>query len=296
MKKKGIVIIIVFILILGWLLFTSLFIVRQTEAAIITRFSRPLPTAYEPGLHLKFPWPVDRVLRFDRRRLVFDHEPTEFLTKDKKNVLLDCYALWKIDDVHRFLYTVRNRDGAEARLLDMITAAMGEVFGRHSLANLINTDPEQLKLENIHDEILALCRSRAKDEYGIEIYDIRINSFNFPSQNRLSVIKRMQAERESIATQYRSEGEEEALKIEAETDFQVRSLMAEAQRKAQVIRGEAEAEALRIYGEAYSKNPEFFELLRKLEAYENIIDENTMIFLPLDSPLWDVLSGDAWRR
>ncbi|MBN2050332.1 MAG: protease modulator HflC [Spirochaetales bacterium] len=276
------------VLLIGGLL-TSLFMVQETETAIVTRFSRALPEPREPGLHIKFPWPVDKVIRLDRRRLVFDHEPTEFLTRDKKNVLVDCYALWMIDDPHTFLYTVRTREAAEARLLDMITAATGEVFGRYDLANIINQEEDKLKLDVIHDEVFNLCRDRAEAEYGLRLFDIRINSFNFPSQNRLSVIKRMQAERESIATQYRSEGEEEAMKIEAETDSQVRTLLAEARREAQVIRGEAEAEALRIYGDAYGKNPDFFELLRKLEVYESVLNENTTIFLPLDSPLWDVL-------
>ncbi len=272
---------------------TAVFIVGPTETGIITRFSRPLPAVCEPGPHLKFPWPVDEVLRFDQKLLVFDHAPTEFLTQDKKNVLVDSYAVWKIGDEHTFLATVRNREAAEARLLDMMTAALGEVVGSYPLASFINTEPGKVRLREINEKLLHACAGAAKDNYGIEIKDVRINAFNFPPQNLASVIKRMQAERDRIATRYRAQGDEEALKIEAQTEKERRKILAEAQRRAKEIKGDAEAEAIRIYGSAYDRDPEFYRFLRTLEAYDKIIDPGTTIILRSDSELWRMLEKGA---
>jgi len=276
------------LVVLFWLS-TSIFMVQATESAILTRFASPQAQVYQPGAHLKFPWPIDKVIRFDRRLLVFNHEPTEFLTQDKKNLLVDSFAVWKIADEHKFLATVRNRSGADARLLDILTAATGEVVGKYPLSNFINIEAENVKLNEINGKITEAVARPAREDYGVEIVDVRINAFNFPAQNRASVIKRMQAERDRIATRYRSEGDEEALKIEAGTDLEKRKIIAEAKRKAETIRGRGEAEAIKIYGAAYAADPDFYRFLRKLEAYDKIIDPNTTIFLRSDSDLWRMI-------
>lgn len=272
---------------------SAVFLVQETQTAIVTRFSKPLTTAYQPGPHLKLLWPIDKVIRFERRLLIFNHEPTEFLTQDKKNILVDSFAVWRIANEHNFLSTVRNQNGAEARLLDMITAALGEIVGKYPLASFINTTEGAVKFSEINREIHKACAQTAQDNYGVEIVDVRINSFNFPQQNRLSVIKRMQAERDRIATQYRSEGDEEALKIEATTDMEVRRILAEANREAKTTRGKAEAEAIKIYGRAYGADPDFYRFLRTLEAYNTIIDKNTTIILRSDSELWRMIGRGA---
>ncbi|HPQ70403.1 MAG TPA: protease modulator HflC [bacterium] len=273
---------------------TAIFIVQATETAILTRFSRPLPTVFQPGPHFKLPWPVDSVIRFDQRLLVFNfNSATEFLTQDKKNILINSFAVWKIDDQHKFLATVRNRQGAEARLLDIITAAVGEVVGKYALTAFINPAGEQVRLAEINQQITDACTGVARENYGLNIIDVRINSFNFPPQNRASVIKRMQAERDRIATQYRAEGDEEALKIQASTELETRKILAEANREAEIIRGRGEAEAIKIYGAAYRADPEFYRFLRTLEAYNKIIDPNTTIILRSDSELWKMIDRGA---
>jgi len=268
---------------------SSLFIVNETETAIVTRFSKAKDQIFKPGLHLKLPYPFDAVIRFDKRLTVFDHEPTEFLTLDKKNILIDIFALWKIDDEYKFLTTVRSFGNAEARMLDMITAITGDVAGNYRLKNFINTDTNEVKLSEIDNKIFTPCSDFARESFGIDIVDIRINSFNFPEQNRQSVIKRMQAERYRIATQYRAEGEEEALKLNAATDYEVRKLLAEANREADLIRGTAEAEKIRIYGETFSMDPDFFHFLRTLETYDSIADSNTTFIMNSDSKLWEMI-------
>ena len=291
-KKRKIVLGLIAVLIVAWGR-TVLFTVDETEIALVVRFSRPSETKYGPGLHVKAPWPIDAVLRFDRRLLVFAHEPTEFLTEDKKNILIDTYAVWRIDDPYRFLAKVRNRAGAEARILDVVTSAIGEVVGKYPLSSFINTNTEEVKLAAINEELTSRCVPVAESEYGIGIQDVRINAFNFPAQNRASVIKRMQAERKRIATRYRSEGEEEALKIEAETELERRRILADARRDAERIRGEGEAEAIGIYGELYRRDPEFYRFLRRLEAYDAIVGGKTTLIMRSDSELWELLNEGA---
>jgi membrane protease subunit HflC len=292
-RKRRIFLKLLIIAVAAVWLSSSLFIVNETETAIVTRFSKPKQQISKPGLHLKLPYPFDAVIRFDKRLTLFDHEPTEFLTLDKKNILIDIFAVWKVEDEYKFLTTVRTLGNAEARMLDMITAITGEVVGKYPLKNFINTDSEEVKLTDIDNKIFAPCSDFAKNSFGIDIVDIRINSFNFPEQNRQSVIKRMKAERYRIATQYRSEGEEEALKLNAATDFEVRKILAEANKDAALLRGAAEAEQIRIYGETFSKDPKFFEFLRTLETYDKIADSNTTFIMNSNSRLWDLIERGA---
>lgn len=281
------------VLLLAFWARSALYIVEATDTAVLARFKRPMPTVYQPGLHVKAPWPIDTVYRFDRRLLVFDHTPTEFLTEDKKNILIDAFAVWRIADEHAFLAKVRSKENARVLLLEIITAAVGEVVGRYPLSSFINTDPEQVRLAQINRQIADACRETAARDYGVNVIDVRINSFNFPVQNTASVIKRMRAERERIATKSRSEGEEDALKIEAETELDTRTILAEARRQAEQIRGEGEAAAIKIYGAAYAKDPEFYRFLRTLEAYDKILDDQTTIILRTDSELWKMIEKGA---
>jgi modulator of FtsH protease HflC len=291
-RRKFLVFTVSIILIAAWAQ-TALFVVEASETAVTARFSRPLAPIYQPGLHIKAPWPIDSVYRFDKRILIFDHVPTEFLTKDKKNILIDSFAVWRIQDEHKYLARVRNRNIAEVLLLEMITASVGELAGSYPLSSFINADPSKIRLKEINKKLTDACRRAAEKDYGMEIIDARINMFNFPEQNRTSVISRMQAERARIATKYRSEGQEEALKIEAATEKERRSILAEARREAQVIRGKGEAEAIRIYGEAYSSDAEFYDFLRSLEAYGQIVDKDTTVILDRNSKIFKTVEKAA---
>lgn len=267
------------------------FSIHQTEVGIVTRFGKPQGTLAEPGPHLKMPWPIDRVLRLDRRLLVFDNEPAEMLTQDKRNILVDSFVLWRIEDPLLFAQTVRNRTEAEARLLDLVASGLGAAIGREPLESLINVDPSAVRLRQVAQRTAEAVRETALPSFGIAVVDLRLNGFNLPTQNRASVIERMRAERNRIATAYRSEGEEEALKIEAEALKEQDRLLAEAEAEAEVIRGQGEAEALALLAEAYARDPEFYRFLRDLESYEKILDENTTIFLESDTKLLETLHG-----
>lgn len=271
------------------LLSTCVFTIHETEIGIVTRFGRPLDSLAQPGLNFKSPWPVDRVVRVDQRLLIFDNEPTEMLTRDKKNVLVDSFLCWRIEDPLRFVQTVRNRDEAEARLLDLTTSELGAAVGNEPMASFLNVETESVKLVQVAEQAQGSVHRVALESFGIAVVDLQINGFNLPRQNRKSVIERMRAERARIATAYRSEGEEEALKIEAQSTAAREKILAEARAEAETLLGQGEAEALRLLAEAYRQDPEFFEFLRSLESYRKIIDDNTTLFLEADSKLLEAL-------
>ena len=270
---------------------SCMFIVHQSEVGIVTRFGKPRAELAEPGLHFKLPWPVDRALRVDRRLLVFDNEPAEMLTQDKRNVLIDSFILWRIADPLKFVQTLRTRPEAEARLLDLAASELGAAVGNEPMAHLINVDPALVKIRDIAARAAQAVQATSLDGFGIEVVDLRINGLNLPPQNRSSVIDRMRAERGQIATAYRSEGEEEALKIEAEANKEQEALLAEAEAQAELIRGKGEAETLALLAKAYAKDPGFYRFLRDLESYETILDGNTTIFIESDSERLETLHG-----
>ncbi|NOZ20584.1 MAG: protease modulator HflC [Planctomycetes bacterium] len=261
-----------------------IFVVDTTDYAVVTQFGRPVKTILDPGLHWKLPEPIQTVQRYDNRLQIYEAGQVEFLTKDKKSVVVDYYGSWKIKDPLEFMKTVKDKVGAEARLSDVFSSALGVYLGRYELADLVNTDQQKMKLHDMLKQVLGECTKRAA-EYGIEVVNVEMRTLNFPEKNKLSVFRRMKAEREQMARQYRSEGSEEAAKIRAEAKKEQTSLLSDAYKQAEIIRGEGDAEAIRIYAKAFQKDPEFYKFIRTLAAYEKIIDEKTTAVLPADSEL-----------
>ncbi|MCB9361853.1 protease modulator HflC [Candidatus Woesearchaeota archaeon] len=233
------------------------------------------------GLHFKIPL-FESVSTFDDRVLEYDSEPTEIVTKDKKRLKIDSYARWRIDDPLAFMMAVRTENGAQSRLDDIVYSEVREETGRNNLIEIVRTsnDPimtvggtpyhtESIKKgrEQIMRDITYAADVKA-DEYGIQIFDVRIKRADLPEQNENSVVQRMIAERARIAKGYRSEGEEEAIRIRADTDKQATVIRTEAYRDAEKIKGAGDAEAFRIYAESFSSNPDFYKLWKTLDTYQ----------------------------
>jgi membrane protease subunit HflC len=269
-------------------LWRSFFTVDETQYAIVTQFGRPVRTIDAAGLHAKWPW--QSLLNFEKRLLIYNPRPSEFLTRDKKNVVVDNYVCWRIADPNRFLQTVNDLTGAEMRLHDTVWSAVAAALGGADLPALVSVRPEEVKLPELMKQVTEQCRARAAEQYGIEIVDVRMKRLNLPTQNRESVFARMRAERERIARQYRAEGEAEALKIRAEADQEKARILSESYREAERVRGDGDAESTRIYAEAYSRDPKFYKLARTLEAYKKVIDPNTTAILSSDSELLRLLT------
>jgi len=275
-------------LILGYRTF---FTVSEAEFALVTQFGRPMYTAARAGLHLK--WAFQSATYFDRRLRIYNPRPSEFLTRDKKNIVVDSYVAWKIQDPDRFLQTVGDPVAAEMRLHDIVWSGLSAVLGSHDLDSLVSA-AGTVESSDLMDRLGGLTDRAALGQYGINVVDVRIKRLNLPEQNKQSVYARMRAERERIARQYRAEGEEQALSIRADADRQKAEILSAAYKEAEKTRGQGDAESTRIYGQAYSKNPRFYKFLRTLEAYKKVLDDKTTAILSSDSELLKVLTrGEA---
>lgn len=277
------------LVLLGWLTFYS---VRETEFVLITQFGRPLYTVGEAGLHAK--WFFQSATYFDKRLRIYNPRPSEFLTRDKKNLVIESYVAWRIHDPKRFVETVGDPVAAEMRLHDIVWSGLAAALGAHDLDALVSTHPDAVKAEAMLRDLSLDTDRKALAQYGVQVVDVRIKRINLPDQNKQSVYARMRAERERIARQYRAEGEEQALRIRADADRQKEEILSLAYKDAEKLRGEGDAEATRIYSQAYSRNPRFYKLLRTLEAYKKVLDDKTTAILSSDSELLKVLMrGEA---
>lgn len=291
-KRKYILATGAFALLLAYL---SLYSVRETEFALVTQFGRPVRTVASAGLHAK--WPFQSILWFDRRLRIYNPRPSEFLTRDKKNLVIENYVAWRIEDPTRFVQSVGDTSAAEMRLHDIIWSGLSAALGTQDLESLVSAVPDKAQAAPMLDALTATADRAALAQYGIRIVDVRIKRLNLPEQNKQSVFARMRAERERIALQYRAEGEQQALTLRASADRQKEEIISSAYKDAERIRGEGDAEATRIYGQAYSKNPEFYKLLRTLDSYKKVLDDKTTIILSSDSELLKILTrGEAGAK
>jgi modulator of FtsH protease HflC len=273
------------VLLVAWL---PAFTLSETDLAIVTLFGRPMRTVGDAGLHVK--WPFESVLRFDRRLMVYDPGSSEFLTRDKKNLVIGSAVCWRIVDPNKFLQTVGDATGAEMRLHDLVWATLAASIGRMDLAELLSVEPGRARVQALGDQVRNGATVDTERRFGIAVVDLQLKRINFPEQNKYAVYARMRAERDRIAKEYRAQGEEMALKIRAEADRQRTELLAEAYRDAEKLKGQGDAEAARIYGQAYGRNPQFYKFLRTLESYKKILNEKTSIILSGDSELLRLLT------
>jgi membrane protease subunit HflC len=281
--SQKIIIAIVLLIVIVAVLAGAMFTVDETEQAIITQLGKYVRTITEPGLHFKVPF-LQNVHRFEDRVLEYDAAAAKIITSDKKHLVIDNYARWRIVDPLKLYQTVRNEFGANSRLDDIVFSEIREELARHTLTEVVSVNREAI-MEKVHKQ----CDQKAR-EYGVEVLDVRIKRADLPSEVAHSVYNRMMAERQRIAKKYRSEGEEEAVKIRATTDKEKTILLAESYRQAEKLKGEGDAEAIKIYAQAFEKDPEFYSFVRTLEAYQKSLRTGTTIVLPGDSEFFQYLS------
>ena len=267
-------------LVAGWNLFA--YTVPQWQQAIVVQLGEPVRTVQEPGLYFKLPL-IQNVLYFDKRLLAYDASPREVLTKDKQQLVVDNFSRWRIRDPLQFYRSVRNEAGGQSRLDDVIYSIVRESLGRHTLREIMNE-----KRTEVMAEVTKESNAKARD-YGIEVTDVRIKRADLPEKNELNVFNRMRTERERLAKKFRAEGDEEARKIRSEAEKEVQILMAEARKQSEILRGQGDAQAVKIFADAYGRNPEFYQLVRTLEAYRLSITEGTTLILSPDSEFFRYL-------
>jgi len=279
----------------------SAYTVNETQQTIATQFGEPVGDAVTtPGLHFKIPF-IQTINYFDKRFLEWDGNPNQVPTKDKRFIWVDTYARWRIVDPLRFFERLRDERGAQSRLDDILDGETRNAVARYDLIELVrnsNRDPADIPIEaeeeeailemiekgreQVSREILERAAERTAD-LGIELLDLRIKRINYVEEVQRDVFARMIAERQRIAELYRSEGRGEAARIEGERERELQRITSEAFKEAEVLRGNADAEATDIYAAAYNRDADFYAFTRSLEAYENVMDEGTMIILDTET-------------
>jgi membrane protease subunit HflC len=281
MDRRWISILVVLALLLAaWKL--AAYSVPQWMQAIVVQLGEPVRTVQEPGLYWKMPF-IQNVLYFDQRLLDYNASPRELLTKDKQQLVVDNYSRWRIRDPLQFYRTVRNEEGAQSRLDDIIYSNLRETLGRHTLREIVNE-----KRALLMEQVTKRSDEKAR-EYGIEVVDVVIKRADLPEKNELNVFNRMRTERERQAKKFRAEGDEEARKIRSESDKQVQILLAGARKQAEITRGEGDALAVKIFADAYGRDLEFYQLVRTLEAYRKSLGDGTTVILSPNSDFFRLL-------
>jgi membrane protease subunit HflC len=275
----------------GLAAWSSLVVVDVTEFGVFTRFGRVVRVAAAPGLHMKWPAPFEHVVRVDRRLLAFMPAAAEYLSEDKKNLVVHSLVTWRTVNPVRYLATAGSRPVAQERLTDIVLAAVGNVIGSHPSSAVISVDGKTSRFADVMRRILDEARPRILADYGIDLVDVRLRQLTLPEQNRANVFARMQAERGKLAMKFRSEGERELKKLVAAADRQKTRMLAEAYREAARLKAEGDAQAMQIYAEAFGRGPQFYKFTRTLNAYEKILDGNTTIFLPADAEIFRILDA-----
>ena len=262
----------------------TFFWVDETELGIVTQLGYYVRTVQEPGLQVKIPI-LQTFHRFDKRILFSEAPPTEYLTTDKKRLVVDSYTRWRIVDPYRFFMTVSTETGARARLDGIILSELRRELATHTFKDAISTERERIM------ETVAQRGGQMVADFGIQVIDVRIRRADLPKEVQESVFQRMVAERQRIAKRYRAEGEEMSREIRAQADKEATIIAAEAFRKSRELRGEGDAEAIKIYAQAYEQDPEFYAFQRSLEAYEAFLGSESTFILGSQGELFRYLSG-----
>jgi membrane protease subunit HflC len=246
---------------LAFLIYVFTFTVSQWEMAIKLRLGEIVHTDYEPGLHFKIPG-LNTVLTFDRRIQTLDARPQRFLTVEKKDVIVDSYAKWRISNAAQYFRSTGGNSARTSQLLaDRINTSLRDEFGKRTIQEVISEDRQEIMAE------LTKGIDTKADDLGVEVVDVRIKKIDLPPEVSESVYSRMRAERERTARDLRAKGAEAAERIQADADRQRTVVLAEAYKKSEVLRGEGDAKASETYANAYSKDAEFFAFYRSLNAY-----------------------------
>ncbi|WP_375055825.1 protease modulator HflC [Zobellella sp. DQSA1] len=265
-------------------LYSSVFVVGEGERGIVLQFGKvkreqgsDLPTVYQPGLHFKVPM-IDQVRKLDARIQTLDDQVDRFVTSEKKDLIIDSYVKWRIDNFAQYYLATGggNRLQAENLLRRRINNSLRSEIGSRTIRDIVSGERGDV----MESALRGLLESSS--ELGIKVLDVRIKQINLPTEVSNSIYQRMRAERTAVAREHRSEGREQAEILKAEADRRVTVMIAEAQRNSRTLRGEGDALAARIYADAYSADPEFFSFIRSLEAYRKSFEHggDMMILKP----------------
>lgn len=272
-------------------LLDTFFIVNQTQQAIVIQFGNPVKVIQDPGLKVKLPF-VQKVVFYDNRLLGLDPPAEQVLLADKKRIVVDTFSRFRIVNPLLFYQSVLTEEFARSRLSDAIVSSLRDVLGKHDMKTMLST-----KRTDIMAQIRAEVDAKAKENFGVEVVDVRIRRADLPDETSQAVFARMRSEREREAREFRAQGQQTHQKIKAEADRDSVKIIADAQKKAQILKGEGDKSAAAIWAKASSADKEFYAFYRSLEAYRKALnaDTTTMIVSP-DAPFFDVFQGKTKNR
>lgn len=251
-----------------WLAGASFYTVDPTEQVLVLQFGAPLKVVTDEGLHTKIPW-MQTIQVIDRRLLNLEAPAEEVITEDKKRIVVDAFARWRIVDPLRFYQTLLDETGAQLRLDPFLSSDLRRVLGSQNFATVLSSARADL-MHDIRDDM-----NQETGRFGVAVVDVRIRHADLPPQNSEAIIQRMQQERKREANEFRAEGSEIKQRIAARAEREVTVLIAEASREAQILRGEGEAEQTRILGDAFGQDPDFFGFYRSMQAYRDALPADT---------------------
>jgi membrane protease subunit HflC len=282
MRRPWLGIVLIVLLLVALVAGQVLFVVDETKQAIILQFGEPVATVQNPGLAVKMPF-IQNVLYFEKRILSSDAPPQEYLTADKKRLVVDHVTRWRIIDPLRFFETMRSEARARARLDDVVFSELRRELAIVEFVDAISSERDSLEIRVAQSTAVAMAG------FGIDVVDVRTKRADLPTDVERNVFERMQAERQRESSLFRAEGEEQANIIRAQADRSSTIILAEGQQEAQKLRGEGEAQAIRIYAEALEQDPEFYAFSRRLEAYASVLKSGDKLVIPATSEFFRFL-------
>ncbi|MCM3387488.1 protease modulator HflC [Ureibacillus chungkukjangi] len=267
----------------------NVYVVKENEYKVVRQFGEVVKYEEEPGLNIKIPF-IQSVTTLPKNLMTYEMTQEEINTLDKKRIIIDNYAVWRVTDPKSLISNAGTLINAESRMEEYIYSVLRTQLGQLNYDQIIND--ENSERGSINDRVTEeVNKALENGNFGIAVVDVRIRRTDLPQENEQSVYTRMISERESIAQRYLSEGDAVKNERVAQTDREVSELIATANKDAAVIRAQGEAEAAKIYNSAFSRDPEFYGLYRTLESYKKTIGEDTVIILPSNSPYARILSG-----
>jgi membrane protease subunit HflC len=272
MNRRVLTVVAVLLVVAGIFAMSSLFIVDQTEQALVLQLGQPRRVIREPGLWVKRPF-IENVIYYDKRLLDFEPPPEEIIASEQKRLVVDTYTRYRIIDPLMFYQTVNSEAAVRARLNALVSGSLRRVIGNVTLAAVLSAKRSAI-MRQIRDEV----RVQAKP-FGIDVIDVRIRRADLPPENSQAIYARMESERQQQAAQYRAEGAEAAQTVRAKAERERTVILAEAQRTAQIARGQGDAQATAIYAKAYDQDKDFFSFYRSMQAYRDAFTGSTTSFV-----------------
>ena len=278
------------VILIGGAIYSAAFVVHQWESALKLQLGRIVDADYEPGLHWRIPF-IQEVKKFDRRIQTLDARPDRFLTIEKKDVIVDSFAKWRIANVAQYFRSTGGDPAKTGRLLsERINTSLRDEFGKRTVQEVVSGERAEIM------QLLTKASDEQANELGVEIIDVRVKQIDLPPEVSESVYARMRAERERVARDLRAQGAEAAERIQADADRQQTVILADGFREAETLRGEGDGRAADIYAQAYNQNREFYSFYRSLNAYRDVFNtEGNMMVIGPDSEFFRYFKNQAGK-